>query len=39
MTNPNPGANEQQDIPHFTFPEETLGLPPLEDFGWIQGGP
>ena len=38
-TNPNPGANEKQDIPHFTFLEEPLGLPASEGFGYFQGGP
>ena len=37
--NPDPGANEQQDIPHFTFSEEPLGLPASEGFGYFQGGP
>ena len=40
MANPNLGANEQQqDIPHFTFSEEPLGLPASEGFGYFQGGP
>jgi serine/threonine-protein kinase SRPK3 len=39
MANTNPGANEQQDIPHFTFSEEPLGLPASEGFGYFQGGP
>ena len=39
IANPNPGANEQQDIPHFTFSEEPLGLPASEGFGYFQGGP
>ena len=39
MANLNPGANEQPDIPHFTFSEEPLGLPASEGFGYFQGGP
>ncbi|KAF8955619.1 kinase-like domain-containing protein [Flammula alnicola] len=39
MTHSNPIANEQQDIPHFTFSEEPLGLPASEGFGYFQGGP
>jgi len=40
MANPNlVGANEQLDIPHFTFSEEPLGLPASEGFGYFQGGP
>ena len=39
QTNPNLGANEQQDIPHFAFSEEPLGLPASEGFGYFQGGP
>ena len=44
MANPNTGATiehyiEQQDIPHFTFSEEPLGLPASEGFGYFQGGP
>jgi hypothetical protein len=41
MANSNTGANEneQQDIPHFTFSEEPLGLPASEGFGYFQGGP
>jgi serine/threonine-protein kinase SRPK3 len=39
MANSNPGANEQQDIPQFTFSEEPLGLPAWEGFGYFQGGP
>ncbi|KAF8335635.1 kinase-like protein [Amanita rubescens] len=40
MANPNPGADaQQQDIPHFTFSEEPLGLPASEGFGYFQGGP
>ena len=37
--NLNSGANEQRDIPHFTFSEEPLGLPASEGFGYFQGGP
>ena len=36
MANQDPGA---QDIPHFTFSEEPLGLPASEGFGYFQGGP
>ncbi|KAF8886015.1 kinase-like domain-containing protein [Infundibulicybe gibba] len=27
------------ELPHFTFPEEPLGLPAAEGFGYFQGGP
>ena len=39
MAKSNPGANEEQGIPHFTFSEEPLGLPAAEGFGYFQGGP
>src|SRR6266550_4681763 len=39
MANSNLGANEQQDIPHFTFSEVPLGLPASEGLGYFQGGP
>lgn len=39
IANPNPGVHEHQDIPHFNFSEEPLGLPASEGFGYFQGGP
>jgi serine/threonine-protein kinase SRPK3 len=39
MANPTLVANKRQDIPHFTFSEEPLGLPASEGFGYFQGGP
>lgn len=32
-------ADEQPDVPHFTFSEEPLGLPASQGFGYFQGSP
>lgn len=29
----------EEEIPHFTFKEEPLGLPASEGYGYFQGGP
>ena len=38
-TDPSVDQEQQEEVPHFTFSEEPLGLPASEGYGYFQGGP